>query len=219
MNGGFHLYNQSSKITNHFKEHVTIYVFMIILFLTGVIFGSILVNSMSFVQKQDLLFYLERFFGQIKGDSPIDKNEILKSSFLYHVKYLFLLLILGLSVIGLPIVWIFLFLKGLVVGFSVGFIVNQLGMKGFFLASLSIAPQNILIIPIYIIAGSISMIFSLKLLRKLFSQRVSQPIFRPLLSYIVVFLILIVSSFFGAILEAYVANSALESLVMIHFSL
>lgn len=82
-----------------------------------------------------------------------------------------MLFVLGLSVIGLPAVWILLFLKGMVVGFSVGFIVNQLEMKGLFLAALSIAPQNLLVIPIYIVAGSLSMIFSLTLLGKLFSRK------------------------------------------------
>src|SRR5690625_7607326 len=87
------------------------------------------------------------------------------------MRYLLLLCLLGLSVIGLPLVWILLFVKGFVVGFSVGFIVNQLGLKGLLLAALSIAPQNLLIIPIYIIAGSLAMIFSLTLLGKLFTIR------------------------------------------------
>lgn len=215
VNGGFHMYNQSNQVINHIKEHMTVYLFMIILFLTGVIFGALLVNSMSFIQKQDLLFYLEQFFGHVKDGSLIEKNDIIKSSFLYHVKYLFLLFLLGLSVIGLPVVWILLFLKGLVVGFSVGFFVNQMGLKGFLLASLSIAPQNILIIPVYIIAGSLAMIFSLRLLNKLFSRRVSQPIIQPLVRYIIVFSLLMAISFIGATLEAYLANKALESLVML----
>src|SRR5699024_765910 len=101
------------------------------------------------------------------------------SSLFYHMKYLLLLFILGLSVIGLPVVWILLFFKGLVVGFSVGFIVSQLGIKGLLLAALSIAPQNLIIIPIYIVAGSLAMIFSLTLLSKLFSRRMAQPILQP----------------------------------------
>lgn len=106
---------------------------MIILFLTGITFGAFIVNSMHFVQKQDLFFLFRKiFFGEFVTENSINRLEILKGSFLYHVKYLLLIFILGLSVIGLPIVWILLFLKGLVVGFTVGFLVNQLGIKGFF---------------------------------------------------------------------------------------
>lgn len=207
------MYTKKTLVVNHVKEHATIYIFMVILFLTGIIFGAIIVNSMNFVQKQDLFFYLERFFGQISDGQPIENKEILKASFFYHAKYLLLLFILGLSVIGLPVVWILLFLKGLVVGFSVGFIVNQLGLKGLLLASLSIAPQNFLIIPIYIIAGSLSMIFSLTLMRNLFTRKYSRPVLQPFGQYITVFTLLLVFSFLAAILEAFVANEAMASLI------
>ncbi|MEC5422332.1 stage II sporulation protein M [Virgibacillus sp. C22-A2] len=211
------MYKYGAAIINHVKENATIYLFMIILFLTGIIFGAILVNSMNFVQKQDLFFYLERFFGQIIDKQHIESSEILKSSFLYHVKYLLLLFVLGLSVIGLPIVWILLFIKGLVIGFSVGFIVNQLGVDGLLLASFSIAPQNILIIPIYIIAGSLSMIFSLNLLNKLFTRKISQPVFQPFGRYIIMFSLLLALSFIAALLESYVSNKAMELLIKSFF--
>lgn len=207
------MYKNRALIMNHVKEHSTIYLFMIILFLTGIIFGAIIVNSMNFVQKQDLFFYLERFFSQITDNQQVENGQILKSSFSYHAKYLLLLFLLGLSVIGLPLVWILLFIKGLVVGFSVGFIVNQLGTTGLFLAALSIAPQNILIIPVYIIAGSLSMIFSLTLLSKLFTRKISQPVFQPFGRYVMIFFILLAISFIAALLEAYVANEAMESLI------
>lgn len=200
-------------LIDHVKEHATIYIFMTILFLTGIIFGAIIVNSMNFVQKQDLFFYLERFFGDISEEEQVSSHEVLKSSFLYHVKYLFMLFVLGLSVIGLPLVWVLLFLKGLVVGFSVGFMVNQLGANGLFLASLSVAPQNLLVIPIYIIAGSLSMIFSMILLRKLFSRRVSQPVLQPFGKYAAVFASLMVFSLTAAAMEAYVANEAMEMFI------
>ncbi|WP_077326810.1 stage II sporulation protein M [Virgibacillus siamensis] len=207
------MYTKRTLAVNHVKEHATIYLFMIILFLTGVIFGAIIVNSMSFGQKEGLFFYLERFFGQISGSGQIDNGEILKTSFLYHAKYLILLFILGLSVIGLPLVWVLIFLKGLVVGFSVGFIVNQLGAKGLLLASLSIAPQNFLIIPVYLIAGSMSMIFSLTLLGKLFSKKIPQPIFQPFGRYMMIFFLLFAASFVAASMEAFVANEAMEVLI------
>ncbi|RLL48147.1 stage II sporulation protein M [Oceanobacillus piezotolerans] len=200
-------------IFEHIKEHAKIYLFMIILFLTGIIFGAIIVNSMHFIQKQDLFFYLERFFGQIVNEHGIENNIILKESFLYHAKYLFLLFLLGLSVIGLPLIWVLLYVKGLVIGFSVGFLVNQLGIKGLLLASLSIAPQNVIIIPIYIIAGSVAMIFSLILLGKLFSRRPSESIVQPFSRYAGAFVLLVGISFLASIVEAYVANNSMTLLI------
>lgn len=213
------MYKKGNLMFDHVKEHRTVYIFMVILFLTGIIFGAVLVNSMTFIQKQDMFFYLERFFGHVAEGDYIYKGDVIKSSFFYHVKYLLLLFILGLSVIGLPIVWILLFLKGLVIGFSVGFLVNQLGMKGFVLAALSIAPQNILVIPAYIIAGSLAMIFSLVLLGKLFSRKIAQPpIVQPLINYLISFAVLIAVSLIASVLEAYVASGVMESLVTSYLS-
>ena len=207
------MHTKRTQLVKHFKDHTTIYTFMIILFLTGIIFGAIIVNSMNFAQKKDLFFYLERYFGAIIGEQQIENNAILVSSFFYHARYLLLLFILGLSVIGLPVVWVLLFLKGLVVGFSVGFIVNQLGVNGLLLAAISIAPQNILIIPIYIIAGSLSMIFSLTLLGKLFTRKISQPVLQPFGRYVTVYSLLLVVSFLAAVLEAFIAHEAMQSLI------
>jgi len=196
------------------KENITIYIFMIILFLTGIIFGAITVNSMSFVQKQDLFFHLDRYLSQINGEEAVASKDILKRSFFFHVKYLMLFFILGLTIIGLPIVWILIFVKGLVIGFSVGFIVNQLGGNGLLLASLSIAPQNIILIPVYIIAASLSMIFSLALLQKLFGRSVqSYSIGRPFVQYSFVFILLIIGAFASSLVETFVANEAFKAVL------
>src|SRR5699024_8433392 len=114
------MYIKKPNPFNHVKQHKTIYLFMSILFLTGIVFGAIIVNSMSFIQKQDLYFHLERYFNQLIEGQVIPTKDIFKKSFFHHIKMLFLLFFLGLSVIGLPIVWVLIFIKGVVVGFSVG---------------------------------------------------------------------------------------------------
>ncbi len=204
---------QKNVVLEHVKENMTIYIFMVTLFLTGIIFGAITVNSMSFVQKQDLFFHLDRYFVQLNGDETIASKDILKRSFFFHVKYLFLLFILGLTIIGLPVVWILIFMKGLVIGFSVGFIVNQLGGKGLLIATLAIAPQNIIIIPVYIIAGSLSMIFSLSLLYKLFGRSVSYSIGRPFLQYSFYFVILLFFALGSSLIETFIANEAFKAII------
>ena len=207
------MYIIKNQMTDHFKEHATIYVFIMILFLTGIIFGAIIVNSMEFNQKQDILFYLERYIGQIIDKEMIGNQTILMDSFLLHVKGLLLLFTLGLTVIGLPLVWILIFMKGLAIGFSVGFIVNQFGIKGLILAALSIAPQNLLIIPMYIIAGSLSMLFSLTLISILFNQKVSPPIIQFFRKYVLMFSFLLTISFVAALLEAFIAHEAMQSFI------
>jgi stage II sporulation protein M len=49
---------------DHLREYSSIYLFVVVLFLMGVIFGAVIVNSLSFTQKEDLFYYLTQFFGQ-----------------------------------------------------------------------------------------------------------------------------------------------------------
>lgn len=207
------MYFKNNIVVTHVKDNMTIYIFMTTLFLTGIIFGAITVNSMSFIQKQDLFFHLDRYFVQLNGDETIASKDILKRSFFFHMKYLFLLFILGLTIIGLPVVWVLIFIKGLVIGFSVGFIVNQLGAQGLLLATVSIAPQNIIIIPVYLIAGSLSMIFSLVLLYKLVGRSISNSIGRPFIQYTFFFIVLLICAFGSSLIETFVANEAFKAVL------
>lgn len=199
--------------TQHIKENITVYLFISTLLVIGIIFGAMIVNAMNFMQKQELYFHLEQFFGQLNSEASPTNRDIVRKSFYFHVKFLGILFFLGLTIIGIPFIWLFIFLKGLVIGFTIGFIVNQLGIKGFFIALISIAPHNIVIIPIYIIAGSLAMLFSIALLQKLFSKRSANTIVRPFMQYVLVNLVLIVVSLSGALIEGYIAHEVVKLVV------
>ncbi|WP_407268780.1 stage II sporulation protein M [Radiobacillus sp. PE A8.2] len=204
---------KSNVAEEHMQNYAVIYFFMLVLFLIGIVFGAVIVNSMNFIQTNDLFFYLDRFFVHITEEPFINTQEMFKESFLYHLQFMLLLFILGLSIIGLPIIWILLFVKGLVVGFTVGFFVNQLGWQGFLFAAASIAPQNFIIIPVYLIAASVAMIFSMTLLQKLFSRKLQQPILAPFMRYSVLFLCLMIVLAAASFIEAFVSNNAMQMVV------
>lgn len=195
---------------NHIKTNIAIYLFMTTLLMTGIVFGAIIVNSMNFVQKQDLFFHVNQFLVKLTNGEPIVSKDILQKSFSFHMQYLFVILLLGLTIIGIPLIWLFVFLKGLVIGFSVGFIVNQLGFKGLVLATVSIAPQNMLIIPIYIVAASLANLFSILLFQKITSRTSSPPIGRPLVQYVTAFSLLFVAAFFGSLIETFISYEAVK---------
>ena len=53
----------------HIKDHLSIFIFIMVLYLMGIIFGAIIVNSLSLTQKEDLSYYLSQFFGELKQSS------------------------------------------------------------------------------------------------------------------------------------------------------
>lgn len=197
----------------HVKDHLSLYIFVFVLFLMGVIFGAIIVNSMTITQKEDLYYYLSKFFGQLSDGKHAGSSEMFWQAVFHDVKYLGLMWILGISVIGLPVIFIMVFLKGIVVGFTVGFLVNQMGMNGFFLSFISVLPQNIVLIPAYLIMGTCSIAFSLKLIRQLFVKRSlhDAPI-QWFGRYAFVLILIVFFSVIASLLEAYVSPMFMEKL-------
>ncbi|TLS35667.1 stage II sporulation protein M [Pseudalkalibacillus caeni] len=202
-----------SIISSHIQDHLSVYTFIVVLFLMGIIFGAIIVNSLSLSQKQDLYLYLTRFFGQVSEGEFASSGDMLSQSFMHYMKYIGLMWLLGLTIIGLPIILVMLFLKGIVVGFTVGFLVNQMSWPGFMLSFVSVLPQNVLSVPAFIIVGTASVTFSLKVMRQLFVKQRTEPIlpqfFRYSLLVVTVGLILGLASVF----EAYISPLLIKAVV------
>ncbi|MDF2556715.1 MAG: spoIIM [Bacillales bacterium] len=150
------------------RDHISIFIFVLSLFVVGVMFGAVIVNSLGLEQKQDLFEYLTKFFNEFGGSSSSPTGGLLLSTFFENIKIVLLIWILGISVIGVPLTLILLFSKGVVIGFTVGFLVNQSGFKGFLLACASVLPQNLIFIPFIILLTSLSIIFSIKLIKRQF---------------------------------------------------
>lgn len=196
-----------------FREHSSIFLFIVVLFLMGVIFGAIVVNSMSFTQKEDLFYYLSQFFGQVSDGNVAENNDLFLQSFLHNSKFIGLIWILGISIIGLPIILILLFVKGMVVGFTVGFLVSQMKWKGFMLAFVSILPQNLIIIPVFIIMAAFSVVFSLRMIKRQFIKKYAQPILPFFKGYIIALVIAVIFISAASGIEAYLSPWLMKTMI------
>ncbi|WP_416149635.1 stage II sporulation protein M [Salipaludibacillus sp. HK11] len=205
-------YLKRNKLINYLEENRSIYIFTTVLLIMGVIFGAVIINSMSFSQKNDLYAYLTLFFSEVDKGEFANPQEIFTQSFAYYSKMLGFIWLLGLSVIGLPIVFILLFIKGLMVGFTVGFLVDQMGFEGFLFAFVSVFPQNIILIPIFILVASAASSFSIKIWRQIVS-RGHQPIFQQFTSY-TLFILLVGGILVGvSAFEAFVSPALMQFIV------
>ncbi|WP_243386433.1 stage II sporulation protein M [Bacillus kexueae] len=202
-------------LTQHIKEHSSTYLFVFVLFVMGVIFGAIIVNSMNITQKEDLYYYLNLFFGQVSDGSIASASEMFQQSFLHNLKYLGLMWVLGISIIGLPIILIMLFLKGMVVGFTVGFLVNQMGWGGFLLSFVSVLPQNLILIPAFIVTSATAIMLSLKLIRQLFLKRMLDTPMQLFTKYAIVFVCIFCLAGLAAAFEGYASPLLMKSVIKI----
>ncbi|CAM2806036.1 stage II sporulation protein M [Paenibacillus sediminis] len=171
------------SLRNSFKDQTSLYIFVSVLFLVGVVFGALMVNALSLEQQQDLGRYLGNFFVTVdQGLNPV-QQEAYWDIALAHLKWIGLIWILGFSVIGLPVILILDFLKGVLIGFTVGYLVGQYSWKGLLFALVAVAPHNFIIIPVFIISSVCAMTFSLYIIKNRVLMQKHGSIKQPFMSY------------------------------------
>jgi stage II sporulation protein M len=158
----------SRAMRAYMKEHMPLYVYVTVLFIMGVVFGVVIIQALTLEQKQELSRHLGNFFQLVDQGIQLDKKHSFLQSFILNLKWLGLICLLGLSVIGLPLILFMDFLKGVLVGFTVGFMVGEYAWKGMLFALTSVVPQNLLLIPALIIGSVTSIAFGLHLLKHRF---------------------------------------------------
>jgi stage II sporulation protein M len=154
-------------LKGYLSQTLPYYFFVGLLFVLGVIFGALAVNALSPQQKVELLDYLQVFLrgvGQKLGE--IDSGVVLRQSAANNLKTVGLLWLLGATVIGAPLAVVIIFVRGFVIGFSVGFLCSEMGAKGVALSLLAIFPQNLLAVPVFLAVGVSSLGFAVLVVRR-----------------------------------------------------
>jgi len=151
----FNLYN---FILNNFN----LFTYLFVIFIIGLIIGPILLNIIPLEEKNELVVYLNSFLDGLKKDILFEQN--IEKIIWNEIKYILILWIAGLSVIGVPLILFLVFFKGVVLGFTIAFILKELGIKGILLTGVTILPQNLIIIPVIIITSMIGILYSISLI-------------------------------------------------------
>ncbi|MGO4376203.1 stage II sporulation protein M, partial [Paenibacillus sp. MCAF20] len=112
------------------KNNLSLYVFVAVLFVVGAIFGALMVNALTFEQQQDLAQDVDQYVRLMGAGIGVDETDSFWERFFFHGKWMLLLWLLGITVVGIPGVLALNFLKGALVGFSIGTLINQYAWKG-----------------------------------------------------------------------------------------
>jgi stage II sporulation protein M len=113
----------------HVAKNKSTYFFLLVAFVIGVSAGAFTVNGLSTAQKDELTSYFQGFLGLLNNQS-VDSSELFSTSLLENLKVVLVLWVLGVSIIGIPFIYLLIGIKGFVTGFSSGFIITAIGMKG-----------------------------------------------------------------------------------------
>lgn len=193
----------SSKKHNNINSQKKKYIFLLVIVIVGLIFGIVFSQVISKSDKLVVDNTVTNFFSSIEK-GRIDYKDGLKSSVLSNILYLSSVWFLGMSVIGLPIVIFLLFMKGFILGFSIGSIIRIYKLKGIIGAFLYIFPHHIISIIISILITFYAVMFSIKLFKYLFLHQ--EINFKSLMKkYFKILLICFVSFIICSLLETYLS--------------
>ena len=165
------------------RRHGGVVLLLGALFVIGVVFGALAVGSLDPRSKQEMVRYLGESLSGLSGSGPApgEGSLMLKAALLRSLKYLVLLWVLGISLVGVLGVAALALLRGFVSGFTVGFLAAELGWRGIALAVAGHLPQSLLEVPALVIGGTAAVAFSLQVIRS-WSERRRVPQFYPALA-------------------------------------
>jgi stage II sporulation protein M len=165
------------------RRHGGVVLLLGALFVIGVVFGALAVGSLDPRSKQEMVRYLGESLSGLSrgGPAPAEGSLMLKAALLRSLKYLVLLWVLGISLVGVLGVAALALLRGFVSGFTEGFLAAELGWRGVALAVAGHLPQSLLEVPALVIGGTAAVAFSLQVIRS-WSERRRVPQFYPALA-------------------------------------
>lgn len=196
-------YKIKNIFRKNFRDNFIIYFTMIIFLIVGIVIGSITIKILNTEQKGEILNFFNSFFKSL-DNKEYNNLQILKQSISDNFKTIFVIWITGILIIGIPVIPIIILLRGFALGFTVGFLVNEFGVKGFLFSLLAILPQNIFIIPGIILIASTGLIFSLKQIKDNKVKMYKESILQDIISYTVAILFFSIIVSIGSLVEAYI---------------
>lgn len=155
------------KLKKMIYTNKSILVFLIGLLIIAVIFGSCLPLFLSDGDKTLMTNYLNNFVSNLGNGNVL---SFLINGLCTNCGFAFIIWLLGISVIGIPIVLLMFFSKCFIIGFSVSSIIINYGFKGILFSLFYIFPHQVINIFVYGLLTSYSLIFSLRILLLLFKK-------------------------------------------------
>jgi len=189
----------------YLKANIVAYFFMILIFVIGIVVGALAVKILPDEQKTELINYLRIFFtGLAQGTDEVASSETMIGVVMFNnAKTVVLMWILGFTIVGIPFVLFILFTRGFIIGFTVGFLVNEYVMKGLLFAFASVLPHNLFAVPAILVLSVSATTFSLMLLRRKTYGKVN--IWYEAIRYSILCMIILAIMLFAALLEVYIS--------------
>ncbi len=195
-----------SLIQQHVINHKREYCIVALLFLIGIVVGVIFVNNMEQTEMNKIQEYLNNFVTALKTDYQIDQGVLLKNSIAQYVILAVLIWFMGSTVIGIPIVYVIVAMRGFSLGYTISCVIATLGMeKGILFCSITMLLQNIIAIPA-ILALAVS---GIKLYQSIVKDKRRENIKLEICRHTIFSIFMLLLLLFSSVIEVYLSSNLL----------
>jgi stage II sporulation protein M len=185
------------KLSEHIRQYWVIYLTLTSVYLAGIIFGSIGVGALDRMETTQLTSFLDTLLkSQPKGLDTSFLIQLAREQFIIMAG----IWLLGLTIIGTPLIFLIVFTRGFILGFTMSFIIGVKGFWGLGLVLISVLIPAIVGIPLLLLGAGLATIFSFLLLK---GKQAGESLRREFLYYSFATLLISLGSIFVGVSQGY----------------
>ena len=199
-----------SGLMESLKENKITFLWVLLFFLVGIVLGSYTVYYMSDFNRVEITTYFNNFLEFLGGNS-VSYTSILVDSVKSILPMVAIIVLLGYTAVGTPIILMMDLAKGYVIGFTFSLIVSMLGSKGVMLVLSGLMLQNLIFIPIIMLISVLAIRHSVTKLKMGVSRdRVKLDVSRAYLNFQGLLSLIIIS---GILIETYISPNLIRLVI------
>lgn len=199
-----------SGLVESLKENKITFLWVLLFFLVGIVLGSYTVYYMSDFNRVEITTYFNNFLEFLGGNS-VAYTSILVDSIKSILPMVVIIVLLGYTAVGTPIILMMDLAKGYVIGFTFSLIVSMLGSKGIMLVLSGLMLQNLIFIPIIMLISVLAIRHSVTKLKMGVSRdRVKLDVSKAYLNFQGLLSLIIIS---GILIETYISPNLIRLVI------
>ena len=196
----------------YIRHHFAVCFFIVLIFGTGIVSGAFAVRVLPEAQLLELADYLDGYLGALREQAGmISSNEALEIAMFHHMKGIFLVWLLGFTMIGIPCIFFLVFTQGFILGFTVGFFIHEYILQGALFAVMGVLPQQLLFVPSMLFTALCAVSLSILLIRRCMSRTTVQ-LRSCVVRYLAILPLMLLVTFVGILVEVYVSPVLLKGI-------
>lgn len=201
------------KLSKLFNINKKTLVFLSGLLFIGIISGCIF-NILLVKQDHEIVkTYLVNFIELIKNNK-LNYINTFKDSIIFNYLYIIIIWTLGVSIIGIPIIFFMFFGKSFTLGFTLSTIIKNYGIKGCLLSLGYVFPHYIINILVFLILTAYSTILSLKMIKSILRKKNID--FKPIMKkYSFILLISLILILLTSLYESFIMPTVVKYIINI----